>query len=126
MLFLMNDVVLSLDAAELAPPATVKRFQALSLDFVSKLGQELFSEAPLLQRVAPERARRLAALIAAKAPDINAALFVAPAHDCPIEQVAVRYVQISFDVMALLYERQQQGGLTTLEADRQVWRRLAA
>lgn len=126
MLFLMNDVVLSLDALELAPPATVKRFQALSLAFVGKLGQELFSEEPLLHRAAPERARRLAALIAAKAPEINAALFVAPFQNCPIDQVAIRYVQISFEVMGLLYERQQHGALTTLEADRQVWRRLAA
>lgn len=126
MLFLMNDVVLSLDALELAPPATVKRFQALSLDFVGKLGQELFSEDPLVHRTTPERARRLAALITAKAPEINAALFVAPAQGCPVEQVAIRYVQISFEVMGLLYERQMQGSLTTLEADRQVWRRLAA
>lgn len=122
----MNDVVLSLDAAELAPPATARRFNALSLEFVGKLGRELFSEAPLLHRTEPERARRLAALIAGKAPEINAALFVAPYQDCPIDQVAIRYVQISFEVMGLLYERQQQGGLTTLEADRQVWRRLAA
>lgn len=126
MLFLMNDVVLSLDALELAPPATVKRFNALSLEFVGKLGRELFAEEPLLHRTEPERARRLAALIAAKAPEINAALFVAPAKNCPIDQVAIRYVQISFEVMGLLYERQQQGSLTTLEADRQVWRRLAA
>jgi hypothetical protein len=126
MLFLMNDVVLSLDALELAPPATVRRFNALTLDFIGKLGQELFSEEPLLHRNAPERARRLAALITAKAPEINAALFVAPFQNCPVEQVAIRYVQISFEVMGLLYERQLQGSLTTLEADRQVWRRLAA
>jgi hypothetical protein len=126
MLFLMNDVVLSLDALDLAPPATVKRFHALSLGFVGKLGQELFSEEPLLPRTAPERACRLAALISAKAPEINAALFVAPFQNCPVDQVAIRYVQISFEVMGLLYERQQSGALTTLEADRQVWRRLAA
>lgn len=126
MLFLMNDVVLNLDAIELAPPISASRFHALSLSFVNKLGSELYSEEPLLQRVRVERAKRLASLILAKAPEINAALFVAPARGCPVEQVQVRYAQIGFEVMGVLYERQQSGALTTLEADRQVWRRLAA
>jgi len=126
MLFLMNDVVLNLDGLELAPPVAASRFQALSLGFVSKLGQELFAEEPLLQRAAPDRARRLAALITAKAPEINAVLFISPARGCPVEQVQVRYAQIGFEVMGVLYERQQSGALTTLEADRQVWRRMAA
>ncbi len=126
MLFLMNDVVLNLDAVELAPPVAASRFQALSLGFVGKLGCELFAEEPLLQRTRLTRARRLAALIAAKAPEINAALFIAPAQGCAPDQVQFRYAQIGFEVMGLLYERQQSGALTTLEADRQVWRRLAA
>ena len=83
MLFLMNDVVLNLDALELAPPVSAGRFKALSLGFVSKLGSELFAEEPLLQRVRLERAKRLACLIAVKAPEVNAALFIAPARDCP-------------------------------------------
>lgn len=126
MLFLMNDVVLNLDAVELAPPVAASRFQALSLDFVGKLGSELFAEEPLLPRTRLSRAHRLAALICVKAPEINAALFIAPAKGCAPEQVQVRYAQIGFEVMGLLYERQQNGALTTLEADRQVWRRLAA
>jgi hypothetical protein len=69
---------------------------------------------------------RLAALIVAKQPDINAALFVAPAKGCRPEQVQSRFCAIGFEVMGLLYERQRHGALTTLEADRQVWRRLAA
>jgi hypothetical protein len=126
MLFLMNDVVLSLDAVDLTPPMAAQRFARLNLDFVSKLGAELFAEEPLLPHKAPERALRLAALIVAKAPQVNAALFVAPARCCPVDHVQSRYAQLSFEVMGLLYQRQQQGGLTTLEADRQVWRRLAA
>lgn len=126
MLFLMNDVVLSLDAVDLAPPVTAKRFARIDLAFVSRLGAELFAEEPLLPHLAPERSLRLAALIVAKAPEINAALFVAPARGCPVEQVQSRYAQLSFEVMGVLFQRQQQGSLTTLEADRQVWRRLAA
>lgn len=126
MLFLMNEVVLNLDALDLAPPVTAARFAKLTLPFVSELGAELFSEEPLLQRVAPDRAMRLAALIVAKQPEINAALFVAPARGCPPDQVQSRYASIGFEVMGVLYERQRHGALTTLEADRQVWRRLAA
>lgn len=126
MLFLLNDVVLNLAPTEVAPPVAVPRFRALSLGFVEKLGRELFAEEPLLHRFHLERARRLAGLILLKQPEINAALFVAPARGCDEKHVAVRYAQIGFEVMGLLYERQQQGALTTLEADRQVWRRLAA
>jgi hypothetical protein len=126
MLFLLNDVVLNLDAGEMAPPVNTQRFKALTLGFVEKLGRELFAEEPLLHRFHPERARRIAALILLKQPQINAALFVAPARGCLEEHVAVRYAQISFEVMGVLYERQQHGVLTTVEADRQVWRRLAA
>lgn len=126
MLFLMNDVVLHLETPDLTPPVAARRFAKLNLPFVSKLGGELFSEEPLLPHVAPERAMRLAMLIVAKTPQINAALFVAPARGCPPDQVQARYAQLSFEVMSLLYDRQQHGGLTTLEADRQVWRRLAA
>jgi len=78
MLFLMNDVILSFDPSELAPPVTRDRFAKLSLNSVLDLGKELFSEEPLLPHKDIERAQRLAALIIAKAPDINAALFVAP------------------------------------------------
>jgi hypothetical protein len=126
MLFLMNEVVLNLDAIDLTPPVAARRFAKLSMPFVNQLGAEMFAEEPLLPRVAPDRAMRLAALIVAKQPDINAALFIAPAKGCQPAQVQSRYCAIGFEVMGLLYERQRQGVLTTLEADRQVWRRLAA
>ena len=84
------------------------------------------SEEPLLHRKDIERAERLAALIVAKAPDINAALFIAPGRGCRTADVQVRYAQLGVEVMGALLERQKAGGLTNLEADRQVWRRLAA
>jgi len=122
----MNDVVLDLDTVDLTPSAAAERYRRLSLDYVSELGRELYAEHPLLQYEAPERAARLAVMIVAKDPDINAALFVAPAFNCPIDQVSVRYAQIGFEVMGLLYKRQQAGKLTNVVADREVWRRLAA
>jgi hypothetical protein len=126
MLFLLNDKVLNLQTVMLAPPVAASRFGKLSLNFISRLGAELFAKQPLLQMTDLEKSQRLAALIVAKRPEINAALFVATAADCAPEQVSVRYAQISFEVMGLLYSRQQQGQLNNLEADRQVWRRLAA
>jgi hypothetical protein len=126
MLFLMNEVVLNLDTLDLAPPVAARRFAKLTMPFVNQLGCEMFAEDPLLHRTSVDRAKRLAALIVAKQPDVNAALFIAPSRNCPVGQVQSRYASIGFEVMGLLYDRQQNGVLTTLEADRQVWRRLAA
>jgi len=126
MLFLLNDVVLSFDPAEQAPPIARDQFAKLSLNYVGKLGQELYAAEPLLHHKDPEKARRLAALIVAKAPDINAALFIAPSRGCLVDQVQVRYAQLGLEVMGSLFERQKAGALSNLEADRQVWRRLAA
>jgi hypothetical protein len=126
LLFLMNDVVLTLDTRSLTLPIEMSRFRSLTLPFVIQLGQELFAEQPRLQHTDPEKARRLGLLIAAKNPEINAALFVAPTERCPPEEVISRYCQISFDVMGLLLARQEEGSLTTVATDSQVWRRLAA
>jgi len=126
MLFLLNDQVFKLEAAQLTPPMAARRFRGVSLAFVRRLGAELFAEQPLLQYTAPERARRLATLIASKAPNINAALFVAPGFDCDPGQVSCRFAEIGFEMMVELYQRQRAGELTNLVADRHVWRRLAA
>lgn len=126
MLFLLNDVVFEFDARSLAPPLDAGRFRALSLNYVIELGRELFSEEPLLHRVAPDRARRLALLMALKQPEINAALFVAPGRNCAPAEVAVRFCELSIEVMANLHSRNQAGALDAVTADREVWRRLAA
>ena len=126
MIFLMNDVVFSFDVAELAPPVERDRFAKLSMGYVSELGRELYAEEPLLHLKDPERAQRLAALIVSKSPEVNAALFIAPGRGCLVEQVQVRYAQIGLEVMGALMQRQKAGSLTNVEADRQVWRRLAA
>ena len=114
MLFLMNDVVLSFDANELTPPMTRDRFAKLSLNYVSELGRELFAAEPLLHHKDVEKVSRLAAR------------FVAPGRGCRVADVQVRYAQLGIEVMGTLLERQKSGALTNLEADRQVWRRLAA
>lgn len=126
MLFLLNDVVFDFDAQALAPPLDAARFRALTLNYVLDLGKELFSEDPLLHRNSPERARRLALLLSMKQPEINAALFVAPARGCHADLIAVRFCNLSIEVMAHLRARSQAGALDAVTCDNEVWRRLAA
>ncbi len=126
MLFLLNDVVLTVAPQALTPPLTAHRFGVLTFDSVRELGQELFSDDPELQHNHPTRAQRLAMLLLSKAVRINAALFVAPHADCPPEQVAVRFAEVDFPLLAALADRQLAGRLTPLFADKQVWRRQAA
>jgi hypothetical protein len=126
MLFLLNDRILDLNLQRFDPPLNIGRFRALSLSFVVKLGQEMFAEHPLLHREDQERATRLALLIALKSPDVNAALFVAPRTACRPDEVATRFASLSLEVMANLYARDRDGGLTPVAADREVWRRMAA
>jgi hypothetical protein len=125
MLFLLNDVLINLDPSD-EPPLEAGRFHALSLPHLLKLGSELFAEEPLLQQTNPERARRLALLIRAKEPEVNAALFVAPAKDCAPGVVVSRVANVSLEVMANLNAHAKTGDLNPVTADREVWRRMAA
>ena len=126
MLFLLNDTVLRLDGVAMDARLDGRRMSSLEFPEILRMGQELFAREPLLQRSNPARARRLAALICAKAPMINAALFVAPSLDCPPAEVTVRFVACQFEVMAELFNLQRAGGLDAISADRRIWRRLAA
>lgn len=126
MLFLMNEVVLHLDGMKMTPKITNRRFRDLPFNAVSRLGQELYAESPLLHHRRPERAKRLALLIMAKAPAINAALFTAPYFGCAPEEVTMRYLNVDFEIMAHLAKRQDEGETDKVWTDRQVWKRLAA
>ena len=123
MMFLMNDAVLELGGAEGPPPG---RLRALSLEHVLRLGAEVYSAEPLLHRDDPARALRLALLIRSKAPEVNAALFVAPARGCPVEAVSTRVASVSLEILGALHARAAAGALTPASADREVWRRMAA
>ncbi len=126
MIFLMNDAMLDVDMRRLAPPVDAGRFRAIQLPFVLQLGRELFAARPLLHREDAGRAARLAALIVCKAPEINAALFSAPAAGCKPEQVEARLAQVGVPVMASLYTRHTGRALNPVVVDAEVWRRLAA
>ena len=123
--FLMNDVVLTLELQLLTPPMIARRFSALSLENVQQLGQEIFADEPRLQHRRLERAKRLAALIISKAPEVNAALFVAPGRGCRFDRVAVRLASLNVDLLARLHAEQQSGRLTPAIADKLVWTQAA-
>lgn len=126
MLFLLNDTVLRLDGVAMDARLAGGRMLRLEFPAILRMGQELYAKEPLLQRSNPERARRLGALIQAKAPMINAALFVAPSHGCAPAEVTVRFLVAQFEVMAELYNLQRAGELDAVSADRMIWKRLAA
>ena len=120
MLFLLNDVVLNLTPHALTPPIQARRFSALGLADVTRLGREIFAEEPLLQHRHLERARRLGCLLVSKAPEVNAALFVAPMRACSPASVAVRLASVDLGLLATLQERQSSGGMSAVVADREV------
>lgn len=126
MLFLLNDVVFDLDEATPVTPADARRFEKLGFDYVLELGCELFSEDPMLHRTDPGRARRLAWLIAERSPEINAALFAAPAQHCDPDLVEPRFCALPETVMRQLGRRDRKGQLDAVAADRVVWNRMAA
>lgn len=126
MLFLLNDVVFDLDEACRVSAVDARRFEKLDIDYVLELGCELFAEEPLLHRTDPERARRLAWLIADRSPEVNAALFAAPAKGCAPELVEPRFCVLPEAVMHQLNASDHLGALTPVAADRAVWNRMAA
>ena len=125
-MFLMNDALLELGGGEEAPPPGPERLRALTLAHVLKLGAEVYSDEPLLHREDPARARRLALLILAKSPGVNAAHFGVPARGCPPADVTVRLASVSLDVLSTLRAKAAAGALTPASADSEVWRRMAA
>lgn len=128
MLFLLNDAVLHLTPSALTPPAPApaRRTSSLRLEDILRLGCEMFAEEPRLHHRCHERAMRLAMLIVSKAPEVNAALFAAPARGCAPEAVRVRICNADLGVLARLCDRQVGGTLTPVIADQEVWGRLAA
>ena len=126
MLFLLNDVVFDLDETSPVTPGDARRFESLGLDYVLELGCELFSEDPLLHLHDPQRARRLAWLIHDRSPEVNAALFAAPAAGCDPILVEPQFCALPESIMRQLKARAARGKLDAVAADRAVWMRMAA
>ncbi|WP_296817748.1 hypothetical protein [Brevundimonas sp.] len=126
MLFLLNDAVFDLAEGLAVDPVDERRFARLGFDYVVELGCELFAENPMLHRDEPERARRLAWLIASRNVGLNAALFAAPEADCAPELVEPRFAVLPDAVIRQLKSKASKGRLTPVAADKAVWGRMAA
>ena len=96
----------------------------LAITQYTEISNKLFAEDPLLHRNDPARARRLAWLIAERSPDVNAALFAAPAAACNPDLVEPRFCTLPEQVMRQLQAKGRR--LDAVSADRAVWNRLAA
>ncbi len=126
MLFLLNDVVLTIELEQLTAPAIAQAVGSMTLAQVTALGQEMFAEAPRLQHHAHGAAMRLATLIAAKKPEINAALFSAPSVGCPPQAVTVRFASLGLETIHDFKAYQAKGQLNKVLVDYHVWGKLRA
>ena len=126
MLFLLNDTVLSLDLDALSAAPVAATLKVMSFAQITALGREMFSESPRLQHISESGPSRLAILIAAKNPDINAALFSAPAVGCDPAAVTVRFATLSLDMIHDLKTFHDRGQLNKVLVDFHVWGKLRA
>ena len=126
MYFLLNDLILDVDATRMMQPLDVDRFSALSIDYIAQLGKEMFAEDIQAHRKDPERARRLAYLIHLKMPRVNAAQFFVTSNSGASESVDASFKSLNEMAMAMMYEQQKVGQLDARKVDTEVWHRMAA
>ncbi len=126
MYFLLNDLILDIDATRMMQPLDAERFSALSVDYIAQLGKEMFAEDPFAHRKNPERARRLAYLIQLKMPRVNAAQFFVTSADGASDSVDASFKSLNEMAMGMMYEQQQVGQLDAGKVDHEVWHRMAA
>ncbi|HEY2658469.1 MAG TPA: hypothetical protein VGI79_02025 [Caulobacteraceae bacterium] len=126
MLFLLNDTVLSIDLEALSAAPVVATLGSMTFAQITALGCEIFSQSPRLQDISESAPTRLATLIAAKNPDINAALFSAPVANCPPAAVTVRFASLSLDMIHELKSLHDNGRLNKVLVDFHVWGKLRA
>lgn len=123
MLFLMNDWVMQFDQRAMVADLVHHNIREITFPQVLVLGQELYAEDPQLHLRQPLQARKLAALVMAKQPEVNAVLFLPPHQGCNPVDVTVRYCAVGFDLLAQLLkvqETQKNGSW----ANREVWNKL--
>jgi hypothetical protein len=123
MLFLMNDTILDFSLRAVIPPQEESRLRTTSYMEILTEGARMFRDKPNFHLTDREAARRLAALIVAKAPTANAALFdITSTGNAPMVKPYV--VSLSIEVLANLYAEFKADKLTRELVDRRVWSRL--
>lgn len=125
MLFLMNDWVMQFDQKAMVNDLINFNVRDITFAQVLVLGQELYAEDPQLHLRQPGQARKLAALVMAKQPEVNGVLFIAPHQGCSPRDVTVRYCNVAFDMLAQLL-KVQEAQKSGAWANREVWNKLGA
>jgi hypothetical protein len=124
MLFLLNDTILDFSLRVVISPHEETKLRGLSYADVLSEGARMFREKPAFHRTDPEAAKRLAALIVAKAPAANAALFDTKPTGGGGPTVPPYVVSLSIEVLASLYADFKENRLTRDLVDRRIWSRL--
>jgi hypothetical protein len=123
MLFLLNDTILDFSLRVVIPPQEEGRLRMLSYADILNEGARMFRDKPNFYLTDREAAKRLAALIVAKAPQANAALFdITPTGKGPTVKPYV--ISLSIEILASLYAEFKADRLTRELVDRHVWSRL--
>ena len=125
-LFLLNDCVLELEPRALATPQVAASLAHLTLADAITVAKEAFAAEPQLQLKAVQRAQKAALMLMLKQPEINAALFIAPAQHCRIQDVAVRFASVAAETLFEIKGLQDRGKLTAGIVNAHVWSRAPA
>lgn len=123
MLFLMNDWVMQFDQKAMVEDLINFNVRDITFPQVLVLGQELYANEPQLHHLQPAQARKLAALVMAKQPEVNAVLFIPPHQGCNPKDVKVRYCNVAFDMLAQLL-KVQESQRSGAWANKEVWNKL--
>jgi hypothetical protein len=123
MLFLMNDWVMQFDQKSMVNDLINFNVRDITFPQVLVLGQELYAGDPQLHLRQPAQARKLAALVMAKQPEVNGVLFVPPHQGCNPKDVTVRYCNVAYDMLAQLLKLQETHK-SGAWANREVWNKL--
>jgi len=123
MLFLMNDTILDFSLRSVILPQEEGRLRMTSYADILNEGAKMFRDKPNFYLTDRDAAKRLAALIVAKAPQANAALFdITPAGKGATIKPYV--ISLSIEILANLYAEFKADRLTRELVDRRVWSRL--
>src|SRR5438552_716613 len=123
LLFLLNDTVLELDLRSMASPTVAANLARLSFAQAVAIAREAFAAEPDLVRRSPARAHKAAILVLLKQPQINAALFVAPAVHCRAADVSARFASVATETMYEMKGLQDRGRLNPGLVNAYVWSR---
>jgi hypothetical protein len=120
-LFLLNDRLVDLGTALAAPPDIAGRVAAMGPLDVIGLVREVFAADPNFLHTRPGAANKAALMLILKAPELNAALFMAPEAGCHPALVTARFAAVDPHVLHEFKALQDEGRLTFAAINIEIW-----